>query len=233
MGITSQLVLCLIAAGLAGGSDHLADKKPPLIDRWGAVVDRDGDCTISESKGKLSITVPGTLHNLNPSIASNAPRVIQPVDGDFTATVKVSGDFKPGEHATKPSGYPFVGAGLLLWQDDKNCLRLERNSWWMADEKKHGCYTPLVEYYKNGVDQDTNPGGTTDEFFKGNSTWFRLQRKGDRVIASYSDDGKEWKVAREVKVVLAAKLSIGVAAVNSSDKPLTVEFEDFKVVADR
>jgi regulation of enolase protein 1 (concanavalin A-like superfamily) len=236
MNVAHRLVLGVITVGLLAHAGRCDDKKPAavkpaVIEGWGNVVDPDGDCAVKEEKGKVTITVPGTLHNLNPSIASNSPRVLQEIEGDFTATVKVTGDFKPGERATKPTGYPFNGAGLLIWQDDQNCVRLERNAWWIADLKKTACYTPLLEYYKNGVDQNTNPGSVVGEFFKGRSTYLRLARRGDKVAASFSHDGKEWTATKEIPIVMPRKVHVGVAAVNSSDKPFTVEFEELKVVA--
>jgi regulation of enolase protein 1 (concanavalin A-like superfamily) len=53
------------------------------------------------------------------------------------------------------------------------------------------------------------------------------------VAASYSHDGKEWTAVKEVAVDLPKQVHVGVAAVNSSDKPFTVEFEDLKVAAGR
>jgi regulation of enolase protein 1 (concanavalin A-like superfamily) len=227
-----RLLIC-VAALVLGTKIESPGDKPHFIPGWGKVIDPDGDCSVKASNGKVTISVPDTLHNLSPVIGSNSPRVLKDVEGDFTATVKVTGDFIPGEKATKPSGYPFVGAGLLIWQDEKNCIRLERNSWWMADQKTHACYTPLVEYFKDGVDQGTNPGSTTNEFFKGPSTFLRLERKADKVNAYYSHDGKDWILAKQITVDLPAKLQVGVAAVNSSDKPLAVEFEQFKIETPR
>src|SRR5688572_10707864 len=62
------------------------DLKPQTIDGWGTVVDPDGDCRFAESNGKLTITVPGTYHDLTHSEGRdqlNSPRVIQEVKGDF------------------------------------------------------------------------------------------------------------------------------------------------------
>jgi hypothetical protein len=221
--------LCVITICLVAEAARADDKQPRAIAGWGSVVDPDADCTIKAENGKLTVTVPSTHHNLNPALASNAPRVLQEVVGNFTATVKVTGEFKPGEKATKPRGYPFNGAGLLIWNDAKNCVRLERNIWWIPEEGLHACYPPLLEYYRDGEYLNTNPPGTTDEFFKGRSTYLRLERKGDKVAASYSHDGKEWTAVKEISVELPQKVQVGVAAVNSSDKTFTVEFEDFTV----
>jgi len=224
--VSSCFALVVIAVGLS----HGGDKKSQEIKGWGKVVDPDSDCTVKVDKGRLTIAVPGTNHNLNPRFNLKAPRVMQMVEGNFVASVKVTGDWDPGEKASKPSAVPFYGAGLLLWQDEKNLLRLERDIWWRADLKKHVRYPPLVEYYKDGVYQKTNPISTFDEFFKGKSTYLKLERKGDKALASYSHDGKEWTMAKEITVELQKKLQIGVAAVNGSEKALTVVFEDFKLV---
>jgi hypothetical protein len=179
-------------------------------------------------QGKLIVTVPGTNHNLNPALGVSAPRILRPVKGDFEATVKVSGDFQPGPRATIP-GYPFNGAGLLLWHDDRNFLRLERNIWWVPEVGRYACYPPLFEYYQDGQFQGTNPRGTLEPFFKGRSTHLRLRRTGNMVTAAFSHDGIEWITAREIAVAFPQRVTVGVAAVNSSDQSFTVEFEDFKV----
>lgn len=64
---------------------------------WGSVTNSDGDCTFKADKGKLTITVPGNLHDLHPNRGMNAPRVLQEVEGDFTATVKVTCALTPGK----------------------------------------------------------------------------------------------------------------------------------------
>jgi regulation of enolase protein 1 (concanavalin A-like superfamily) len=151
------------------------------------------------------------------------------VNGDFVAQIKVTGDFKPGEKAANDQRSSFNGAGLLVWQDEKNYIRLERNRWYVTAEQKYACFPPLLEYYKNGECQDTDPDSTLDEFFKGRSTWLRLERKGDKVIASYSHDNKEWTEAKEITVDLPAELSVGVAAINTSAEALTVEFDEYRV----
>jgi regulation of enolase protein 1 (concanavalin A-like superfamily) len=157
-----------------------------------------------------------------------APRVLKMVKGDFVVQVKVTGDFKPGEKAASQHS-SFNGAGLLVWQDEKNFIRLERNRWYVPAEQKYACYPPLLEYFKNGEYQDTDPDSTLDEFFKDRSTWLRLERNGDKLIASYSHDGKEWTEAKEITVDLPAELSVGVAAINTSEEAFTVEFDEYKV----
>ena len=68
-----------------------------------------------------------------------------------------------------------------------------------------------------------------DDFFKTKSTLFRIQRQGDTVTASYSHDGKEWTSLDEVTTVLPAKVQVGIAAINTSDSQLSVQFKGLKV----
>jgi regulation of enolase protein 1 (concanavalin A-like superfamily) len=205
------------------------EKKPRVIKGWGEVIDPDGDCTIQSEKGKVTITVPEKNHNLAPLIGQNAPRILQEIEGDFTLEVKVSGDFKPTDRSTLEGGRSFNGAGLLLWQDDKNFLRLERNVFRIPEQNLSVCYPPLVELYSDGQYMNTNPEPQLDTFFKGRSTYLRLERRGGNVRASLSDDGKEWSLVKELRVDFPKKLKVGVAAISTSAEPFKVEFEELKI----
>jgi regulation of enolase protein 1 (concanavalin A-like superfamily) len=222
--ISLTMMVCLIAA------TSIADeKKPQTIKGWGEVVDPDGDCTIQSEKEKVTITVPEKNHNLAPVIGQNAPRILQEVEGDFTVQVKVSGDFKPTDRSTLEGGRSFNGAGLLLWQDEKNFLRLERNSFRIPEQNLSVCYPPLLELYTDGQYMNTNPEAQLDTFFKGRSTYLRLERRGGTVKASLSDDGKEWSFVKELRVDFPKKLKVGVAAISTSAEPFQVEFDELKV----
>lgn len=76
------------------------------------VTDPDMDCEFSLSAKKISITVPGTIHDLHPARGMNAPCVLRSVTGDFTVQVKVTADFQPGR-TSEGRGAPFNGAGIL------------------------------------------------------------------------------------------------------------------------
>jgi hypothetical protein len=229
MNTKHQILIATLAAGLIVGSTVAEEKKTQKIEGWGTVTDPDGDCTVKVAKGKLTVTVPATNHNLHPLRGMNAPRILREVDGDFTATVKVTGDFMPGKKATGLSATAGNYAGLLLWESDKNYVRLERNARWDADQLL--CFAPGFEYWKDGALKHGPPRTTTPDFFKGKSTWLRLERNADNVTAYFSHDGREWTEATMAAIDFPRKVQIGVAAINSSDAPFTVEFEDFQVIA--
>jgi regulation of enolase protein 1 (concanavalin A-like superfamily) len=217
------MALCFFVS--AGSAE---DKKSKVIEHWGKVTDPDGDCTIKSDNKKLTITVPDSTHDLNASTGMNSPRVLQEVEGDFTAQVRVSGDFVPGQKSTNNVSTPFKGAGLLVWQDDKNYLRLERNRFWI-DQNKSACFPPLLEYFEDGQYQDTDPEVTSEPFFKEAWTYLRLERRGKNIKAFYSDNGKDWTEVKEITTKFSSKISVGVAAINTSDKSFTAEFEEFKI----
>jgi len=218
----------MIICGLAG-SVTAQEKKAQMLKGWGDVTDPDGDCKIQIKKSKLLITVPGTLHDLNPrNNKINAPFVLQEIEGDFSAQVKVSGDFQPGEKSTAPNSPPFNGAGLLLWQDDKNYLRLERNVWFASDGK-YTCHPPLFEQCQNGEYTNHNSATTTEPFFK-RSTHLRFERRGDKITAALSHDGKIWSIVKEIIAPYSSKVKVGVDAINTSTKPFTVEFDELKLI---
>lgn len=101
------------------------DREPTL---WGELVNPDRDCkTALDREGRrATITVPGTPHLLSAEIGRmNAPRLLRDVRGDFAARVRVRGTGRPSGAPTAAEYYPFHGAGLLLWQDPGNYVRLE------------------------------------------------------------------------------------------------------------
>jgi len=219
-----------VAVVLCIGTALAEDDKTKIreIKGWGVVTDPNGDCTVKEDKGKLTIMVPGKFHDLHPDRAMNAPRVLREVEGDFTATVKVTCALTPGMAAIpgRTSGY---FAGLLLWAGDKQYLRLERNAM-RAGGDRFVSFTPLFEYWKDGRMQPTRRVGPPFAF-KADATWFKFERRDGKVTAHVSHDGKDWAVASEANTELPRKVHIGVAALNTSDTPFLVEFGELKVEA--
>jgi Protein of unknown function (DUF1349) len=143
--------------------------------------------------------------------------------------VRVSGDFEPGEQSTLRGSAPFLGAGLLVWQDDSNFLRLERNAFRVAHVPEPVCYPPLLEYYQDGRYVETNPPTDRASFFQGPATSLRLRRRGETMAAAYSHDGKEWSPVKEIQVQLPRKVWVGVAVTTTATRPFTATFEDFKL----
>jgi WD40 repeat protein/regulation of enolase protein 1 (concanavalin A-like superfamily) len=225
----------LAAAQEPPGSQSAAVAKR-TIPGWGEVIDPDGDCTISEKEGKLTIAVPGTLHGLRQRSGTlekrsfNAPRILREVDGDFCAQVKVSGDFNPGNNSVSPGWMSFQSAGLLIWNGENQYVRLERNTW-VTDKGQSLWYRPLFEYWKDKAAVHFQPV-SEQPVFQGRSTYFRLDRRGNSIYAFWSHDGEEWMALAPLPVELPGRVRVGVAiGSQTSTTPLVVEFEEFRIGA--
>jgi regulation of enolase protein 1 (concanavalin A-like superfamily) len=189
---------------------------------WGTLIDPDGDCRVSPDGKALSVTVPGTLHDLNADIDKyNAPRVLRAVDGDFEIQVKVVGDFKPGEKALRAKTYPYNGAGLFVWRDSDNFIRLERGA--IFNKGKIGTFATFEE----------REGGSTGALHNGGLTpgtsYLKLARRGSRIFGFTSKDGKKWTALKPIDTVWPSDLKVGLDAINSSNQPFVVKFEEFKL----
>lgn len=198
---------------------------------WGTLRDPLNDTRVEFEGGKLTMTVPPGLHDINPTLGGmKAPRLLQEVAGDFTLEVTVTGEFAPGPKAAAEGLPSFHGAGLSLWVDDKTYLRLERNAWWNPGQGAYVCYTPLYEIFNAGRPEPTNPGVGTPAFFGGDTTRFRLERSGQYLTTAHSADrGATWRAVPRVAATLPNKLFVGVGAVSTSAEPFVVVFEDFKL----
>jgi regulation of enolase protein 1 (concanavalin A-like superfamily) len=211
-------VLFLTAMSLAAAAQ---EHKARNLKGWGEASDPDGDCRIMLDGNKLTMQVPGTWHDLGAESGKlNAPRVLRPITGDFLAEVKVGGALRPGGQCTRPGGLPFQGAGLVLWYDPSNYLRLER-----AAIFREGRIVPYVTFEERR-DRQLEAGAL--EVPEG-PTWLRLERRGDRILASASSDGRSWRGLPLRKVDYPARVKIGVDAINSCNKPFTAALEDFRV----
>jgi serine/threonine protein kinase len=192
---------------------------------WDNPIDPDGDCgmELDQGEGKVRIVVPGTPHVLSAEIgAMNAPRLLRDVQGDFEARVTVSGVFHPAGKATVKEYAPYHGAGILLWQDKDNYVRLE-----IAADVPHGKPRPYVnfEYRKDGS-LAVSRGLKIDD----GSTHLLLKRQGNKIHAAFGPDGVRWTSLPPMSVKLSDHLKVGIAAINSATKPLTAELEAFEVL---
>jgi regulation of enolase protein 1 (concanavalin A-like superfamily) len=189
---------------------------------WGLAIDPDKDCEFRPEDKTLTIEVPGKWHDLNPNTNKlNSPRVVWTVEGDFTITVKVAGDFKPGGTSTNPKGVPFNGGGIIVWNNTDNFIRLERGA--MNRKGKLGTFI-LFEEREAGYG-----GAVNNEVYKGGPCYLRMERKGSRISGALSFDGDKWKKLLPIDTLWPAQLKVGLSAINSNSEPMAVRFEEFSL----
>ncbi len=169
---------------------------------WGVARDVAKDCDFKVEAGKLSITVPGSVkpHDLSIELEHNtAPCVLQAVKGDFVIQVRVDGEFQPGDESTQSGRTGYTGAGLVVFADEKNYVRIERAT-------LHGSGGVARPYtnFEIRVDGDLERiGNTADLPTDGEKpTWLRLERKGNELRGAMSQDGENWTYG-EAKILRA------------------------------
>jgi regulation of enolase protein 1 (concanavalin A-like superfamily) len=223
----SRLFASVIALGTTAAAVRAGDDPTPRdLSGWGHVLDPSRDCNVSldAERNRLRITVPGTPHVLSaevPQLPMNAPRVLRRVRGDFTAGVRVLGQLKPGRSQTTYYD-PYHGAGLIVWQDPSNYLRLERAVGFIT--RRHH---PYINYeLRAGGRLAVSRGFTIQD----GSLFLKLRRQGNSFSAWYSHAGRRWVELGRIDAILAERVEVGVVAVNSSGRTLSAELEMLNVV---
>jgi regulation of enolase protein 1 (concanavalin A-like superfamily) len=190
------------------------------LGEWGLAIDPDNDCQIVDKGAGLEISIPATHHDLNADNDKlNSPRVLREVTGDFTMTVKVSGSFKPSAKSTNPKAVPYVGGGIVVWQDSNNYVFLGRAA--INRNGKIGEFAAFEEreWGTRGAlnNRGIEPGGV----------YLRLERRNNRLLGYTSKDGKNWSRLDPMEPSYPATLKVGLYAINGCTDPISVRFEDF------
>jgi regulation of enolase protein 1 (concanavalin A-like superfamily) len=215
-------LLTVLSIGLVLASLSAEDKKPQTINGWGSVVDPDGDCRVTEENGKVTITVPGTYHDLTHSEGRdklNSPRVLQEVKGDFVVQVKVNAFPVFAENTSTSLGICFNSSGLLIWQDEKNFIRLDRAA-------ESGRPFVWVERFEDG-----KPVTQKLEEIADNSTYLRFTRSGTKLTYESSADGTTWSQIEAEDATLPATVKVGVLAINTTTREFAPQLEGLTVTA--
>jgi S1-C subfamily serine protease/regulation of enolase protein 1 (concanavalin A-like superfamily) len=190
------------------------------------------DCKLQRDANSLTIEVPPGVRLLSNEVdLRNAPMTLADVVGDFVAQVRVTGTMIPGTDAPKIKGKippgTFQGAGLLLWQDTKNYIRVERS---VSNKRGQVVLSTkaLVEIIKGGkslasfyVDIPDGP------------LYLRLQRINGALSFLFGLDGRNWITSRKLAVTFPAKLRVGLVACNLSKQPLSAQFEEFVLITEK
>ena len=196
----------------------------PSRDDWGTPIDPDGDCKfeIDKTGNEIKIAIPGTPHVLSAELGRrNAPRLLRPVRGDFDVVVSVTGVSRPSGRATMKEYAPYHGAGILLWQDEGNYVRLE-----IAADVHRGKPRSYANFELRKAGSLAVSRGLE---IKDGSTRLRLERRGSEVRAAFGPDGVRWTWFAPLAVDFDDGLRVGIVAINSATKPLNVGLGMFSI----
>lgn len=176
--------------------------------RWQTTIPEGSNIEV-DGQNQLVLSTSSTGHDLYPGNYT-APRILQEMDGNFTIMTHVL--FQPA--AT------YEGAGLLIWQDETNFIRLERAA---GD-------TQGIEF---DVDQQGNYNRislTSRAPTTSSEVNLRLTRQGDQFTAAWREAGDAgWNEIGETNLHLT-DLMVGLHLVNASPVAnITAGFTDFTV----
>lgn len=190
-----------------------AEPAPITIENWGTVFDPDEKCAVVIRSHRVAIQVPAGAYDLSAELRrTNAPRILQEVRGDFVLEVEVDGAFKTGE-GTIATRTAYNGAGLLIWQDELNYLRLERAALSRSGNLRH-----YVNFEQRINGRLTRFGSEKDyEVDETKPCKLRLERKGQQILGFAKQGEAEWQSLGVKSAGLPMDMWVGVAAINASD----------------
>ena len=203
-------IVALVVAGMGILSAVAADKPGQTIPGFGTVVDPDGDCRFAD-RVKLTIRVPNTLHGLTyrpePGQSKlNAPRLLQDVKGDFQFAIKVQAFPITATKASTSGRHAHLSAGLIVWHDDRNFMRIERAA-------SGGPPAPFVfvERFEDGQSawQKKLPIENKD-------TYLRVMRTDNTFTFENSADGQDWNKIHTEDAKYPEQIKTGIHVINSS-----------------
>jgi regulation of enolase protein 1 (concanavalin A-like superfamily) len=217
---TNQLV--------SGHNQSVSDENLP---GWGRIINPDGDCSFYLGKNSLVISVPGSgnPHDLAAEInRTNAPRVLQDVEGDFTIQVQTDGRYEPGEISTQENRSAYNGAAIIVTLDPQNVVTMARAVLQFPGDKPG--YYANFEMRSGG--KLRRMGLTGDHGLPSRGPVFlRLQRSGLEITGAVSLDGSNWQIlgTKKLSTAWSGKVSAGVAAISTSEAEFDPRFSGLTI----
>ena len=214
---------------------------PRTASHWSCETNLSEGIKMTHKPGTTIIDLPAgvPINNAPQYNLFNAPCALVKVDGDFVATVGVGNTFDPGgEGVVLSSGkklpFSFQSAGILIWQDEKNFIRVERSK---GSESNN---SPLVnrllcEVYKNGKESAIRYIDIPEQ-----PTMILVRRKGGslhllyallpRGTTDFQNLSIDFSGFSEFPLDFKSELLVGVAAANLSKRPFHARLEGFTLV---
>jgi hypothetical protein len=217
---------CILLLALLG-NPTTADE--PVIKDWGQVIDPDGDCKVGVDGETLSIEFGPGGHGLDAETKNrmNSPRVVRALEDDFSIQVTVDGNLPlPELDGVKTRAY--ISGGLVLLQNEKNYIRLERASF-----TRNGTIWHYTNFEQRIDAKRTRMGRFADyPLQKDKPVQLRLEVSGANVRALVRHVGDDWHDLGRAKIEDRAELLAGVSGVKTEADRATVSFRDLQVDED-
>jgi S1-C subfamily serine protease len=201
--------------------------RPKSLQSWSCEVNVMEGVAMRHQAGATAIDLPGgtPLVNAPQYRLFTAPGALVQVKGDFVASAQVTNSFDPGSEAVtlpndRKAKMTFQGAGLLLWQDEKNFVRLEKCKGSSGDVTL--MHRILVEVYKGGKEAVISYLDVPEVPVR-----LLLIRKGGSIQFLFGLPPKSAVVFRELAVDFQDEVLVGISATNLSKRPFQARIEEF------
>jgi len=165
----------------------------------------------SDTDDRLTVAVEGDTdfwrHTLHDFVADDAHFYFREVSGDFTATVKLVGDYSA----------QYDQAGLMVREDETTWLK---------------CGVELLDGVQQAgavITRDVSDWSVLPLESDPASVWIRVERIGSAVEVSYSLDGEAFTLLRQGYLSDAETLQVGPMAAAPQGNGFEVVFEEFAV----
>ena len=218
-------VLCVAVVATA------QEKEAKDFEAWGTLIDPAGGATAVRKNEALELTVPGQYRDMWPGSCVNAPRILRPVKGDFSVQVKVTSAVNVTGKSLAPdvpakARWVVQAASLIIWHDENNFVRLERNS-----GRNSGLSEPTKHvWYYNAFDGGTRVVHRRGDVRADGTSQLWIARKQGTFYAYYRQEGDaNWTALEVHRLGLPDEVQVGVSLVNTTNEPFTVRFEDLRV----
>ena len=139
-----------------------------------------------------------------------APRMIQPVSGDFALEIKMTSSQQQKEHG-----------GILVWKDESRFVRLDKTS--------------SLHAFRGDIRFETHVNRRYRAIGRGRQqsvmNFLRLERTGHHFQAFCSTDGQNWQTCGNATVVMRDPVMVGMHALCPGNIPPTItRFDYFKII---
>ena len=164
--------------------------------------------------GRLHVTA-GHGNDLYPAVNVNAGHFFRTVGGDFD--IETSVEFLPSQRS-------FQGAGIFVWQDQRNFFRLERAVGGIGgggqgvrlDRQMHGHFAMA-----SGVGANPTSARQVE---------LLVQRRGQQFFTFWREPGGPWRTVATLDLPMAAEVQVGVlVVVNCPGVEATADFFGLRV----
>jgi regulation of enolase protein 1 (concanavalin A-like superfamily) len=207
-------------ATLAVGAQLFADEfssatlnpKWKWEDRW-----QDAQYNLKARTGFLRITA-SLGNDLAPWTNFDAPLLIQPADGNWIAETAL--EFAPTQE--------YQGAGILIYQDDDNLVRLERGYGGVGGGESGIVFAVIREGEFETIIAPAQIATAAPK------VELRIQREGNRFTAWWREPGKAWQTVGSAEVKMSPTVQVGIAVLCELVAPDSIaDFDYFRIARPR